>query len=143
MVYCLFHENIISNAGQPVEIDTKVLGHYSSIEKVLHAKEHYMSVQGFSDFQYGFHIEVIDSHDQENLGVEKTNKIYRNCFSHFSDTDVTCETFFDGYFLSENAARKELEEIRNLPRFSACRTEVDVVEINVDEAQWLEGFVTT
>jgi len=39
MLYCLTHANALSQNGVPDHLDTKLIGHYSTLKKALAARE--------------------------------------------------------------------------------------------------------
>ncbi len=138
MIYCLYHRNIISEDGIPDDVDDKIIGHYTSIERALDAREKCKSIPGFADFPDGFGIELVLQKDSG--GISEANQIYRNAY--IDDYIDGVDTCFEGYYVSKEAAESALQGMKRLPRFVHAVENLGTYEVIVDRDEWPEGFVT-
>lgn len=138
MLYCLYHNNIISENGVPDYESRKTIGHYTSLRRALETIEKYRNIPGFAEFPYGFGVECIFQKDSS-----EPNKriVYRNAYIDCSELDGI-ETYFEGYYASLDQAKMELQAIMSLPRFANAPDNFETCEIHVNMDQWTEGFTT-
>lgn len=139
MLYCLYHKHIVSEDGFPDSEDVKIIGHYASLDRTLETMNRYKTILGFTDFPYGFGIEVVLQKDFGDIPADK--RVYRNGYTDFSAIDGI-DTFFEGYYISKDRAGEDLQRIQSLPCFAKVTEDLETYEVIVDMDQWPEGFVS-
>lgn len=137
MLYCLYHDNIISKDGLPEYVSRKIIGHFDSMEKALAIMEKYKGITGFEEFPHGFGMEIVF---QKDFG-DATGIVYRIAYVDYNKVDGP-EIYFDGYYVSLAQAKATQQKIMSLPRFNNVLDNIDTYEICVNREQWGDGFVT-
>ena len=93
MLYALFHDNVVDVDGRPVDVDAKLIGHYSSLEKARSARARACRRPGFGAFVRGFRIELVECMDCCNGEPARAAVVYRNYLSRI-DRDACVECWF-------------------------------------------------
>lgn len=137
MLYRLLHTNVLLCGDAPCGTDDKLIGHYSSLERALEARERCADLRGFCDFPEGFRIELVLPGE---TGEARDDVRYAVSYCDLSDPDADVELWIGGYFLTPEAARRELKRLSKLPQFTGARENLEVCEIHVNRDHWQEGF---